>query len=326
MPVYGRPLGGAGSGSGLYGPGEGIKPVQPSQPPAPLPPISEAPPPAPAPVPAPVTLAFHVPGHAIPVTSEHKLELQALAYPTARRLAYEYAILTPSGEMMISRGDVPATLPGSDARTLLPLADGWLISAGIGGASLLFSDDLARARLSLQLPGVTLFPLTTLIDGHIMRNHALSWPWGGGKISQDDTYRLEIVGSDPPAGNEASVQIPYGIRARLIAATAALVTDATAANRIPSLQVNEANGGIRVLNIDTASQTASLSRTWQWLRGPWSGGARNIFQVDYGINEPGFIGDNSILSTSTIALQAGDNWGTLTLLVDAFIDASWDDQ
>ena len=321
--MYGRaPLGEG--GRGLYGPGEGIKQPRPSAPPPSPPPIDYSAPAEPT-VGLP-TLAFHVPGHGIPVTSEHRLQLQVRYYPAsaAPDVTYEYVVLTTSGDLMVGRGVLPSETTVTYGSVTEHLADGWLISVAFGAANQSGLNYVARARATLQLPGVISLPHTVLLDGHLARNHAIAWPFAPGRISADDTYRMEITGADPAAGNNPFLDLPQGLRCRLVAVRATLVTNATVANRTPYVTLTEQTGDVILLSTGTSSQPASQTYTWVWSPGTRSAGTVGAYQTDVTHD---WVGQQSVQATINIftgSLQAGDNWQAITALADISIDPTWD--
>lgn len=145
--------------------------------------------------------------------------------------------------------------------------------------------------------------------------------WGGvfeGSLSGFGNVR-SIAGTDPAAGLEISETVPTNARWRLKVLRGALVTTANTGDREPHLRLTDGTNDIFYLPAG-ASQTASLTRNYQW---------SNIgAQVDAAVStERAKIMVESLqilqaytVGTTTSNIQANDNWGAPRLLVEEWIE------
>lgn len=162
-------------------------------------------------------------------------------------------------------------------------------------------------------------PIAAIASGYVTDRAWRAFP---GALLEDSISGPGVIrsvaGSDPAAGAEISETVPTNARWRLISLQAALVTDATAANRIPVLIVDDgtnelARGGHGI------AQAASLTINHTF--GVF-GAALQVTTTNFlGMAPAGIVlmGGHRI-RTSTAALQAGDNWGAPRLFVEEWIE------
>lgn len=122
------------------------------------------------------------------------------------------------------------------------------------------------------------------------------------------------LATDPAAGAEVSITIPGRATWQLVALSVDLVTDATAATRIPSL-VLEGEGRELAKVPSGLSQAASLTRTHTWAPGLEG----SVIPAGASAGVTGFLAAGLpagfVLRTETDVIAAGDNYGRALLLV-----------
>lgn len=124
--------------------------------------------------------------------------------------------------------------------------------------------------------------------------------------------RQVVRGAVPAGGASPSVTVPAGHLYRLKAAYAALVTDATVANRIARLQFSD--GVATFLEIGPAGvQAASSTFAYAWLPGAsgYALQANEVMPLPELELQAGWV-----ISLVTTNLVAGDAWSALALIVD----------
>ena len=136
----------------------------------------------------------------------------------------------------------------------------------------------------------------------------------GGAISgQTDTRRVRrtIEVAAPAVATDWTVPVPAGKVWRLVSAYASLVTDANAADRAATLTVTR---GTRTFLAVAALAVQAASLTYQYT---WSEhGPDHALGAVQDMALPGLIlqpGD--VVAVSTGNVQAGDQWGAVTLYV-----------
>ena len=146
-----------------------------------------------------------------------------------------------------------------------------------------------------------------LIGGYVEFNRPLSYPPTYYEPSGSGTGAQTPLGTaDPPAGSEISHTIPVNEQWRMTTFRAALVTDATVANRFPRLRIFRS--GTEVWRSRTHdAQTASQAVVYNFVLGGFfeatvqNGEHSNVLP-------DGRLQGNDTIQTTTVGLQAGDNW------------------
>lgn len=162
-------------------------------------------------------------------------------------------------------------------------------------------------------------PLGVVIQGYVSESSRLAWPGGLLADSIDGRGTLRSIAvADPAAGAEWSETVPTNARWVLYSVRATLTTDATVANRVPTVVIDDgANELARVAS--TAVQAASLVR-------PYSFGAFGV-GIDQGASGvtvpapfPLPLQGGWRVRSLTGAIVAGDDWSVPRLLVEEWVE------
>ena len=131
-----------------------------------------------------------------------------------------------------------------------------------------------------------------------------------------------VTGADPAAGAESSIAQPSGVVWRPVQGQIILTADATAVSRIPNFDWSR--GGVSLFRIPaypiiTASQGARI----QWGVGNGYTGDMNSSAATNPMRE-GPLGDlrslgGDVYATVTGSLQAGDNYGAMTVAAEEWV-------
>jgi len=168
----------------------------------------------------------------------------------------------------------------------------------------------------LTLNGDVIYPLCS---GFIYDTKAISWPTSNtvDEFPNAGQYIL-AYSSNPAAGSEISLTVPQGLVWRIIAARVQLVSDATVSNR--RIHLVFSFDAVALLDCFGAiEQAASETRNYSF--GAYSNIPDGIDGNDIPISIPNNIvlREDGIISTETTNLQAGDNFGIMTVLVEQFM-------
>lgn len=228
--------------------------------------------------------------------------------------------LTPEGRVMTQLERHAASTDRTAITTVHQGAEGWLLgaSAVVVGASAL------RGQLYCQL-GITRGGqpdddrAQVLIAGYLVTNVALGWP-GGQQVSSLDGRGAarSIAVTDPAAGNDWSQAVPAGARWRVYGARATLTTDVTVALRVVHLRVTD---GSQILFDWPAltSQAASLTVLYSgasWGVGPATTDGTQAVNLPIDV----LLLAGWTVEVATTNLQAGDDWNTVRLAVEEWIE------
>lgn len=174
------------------------------------------------------------------------------------------------------------------------------------------------AQIFLRANGERIFKLAS---GYITRQSGLNWPLvqndfefaGGGKIRR-------VTGANPAAGAECADAVTDNQHWILKGYIVTLVTDATAANRRVHLTF-QANGSTVTTEVfGLVDQTAS--QTIKYCFVPYG---HVLDELDNSVIQVPLPPDMHLLSaatigTSTTNLQAGDNFGSPSILIESFLE------
>lgn len=127
----------------------------------------------------------------------------------------------------------------------------------------------------------------------------------------------QVLSADPAAGAEVSITVPAGEDWRLMSGRVPLVTSATAANRRPHIVMDDGTASVHMRSPVGAVQAASLTVGYNF--GP--GIPQDAAVVDGEIRMTLPTGEIYLpaghrIRTITTALQVGDNYGPMALLVE----------
>lgn len=236
-------------------------------------------------------------------------------------------VLAGTGRMMTPDGAIvpfdfrhtPNTDRTANA-SMHAIGEGWLLHLTliVASGTPTFGQTWASVQLVRGRTGnVTV--LGELASGFVGTTQRLSWPGGTLGSTLEGPGRIRsITGTDPAAGVEISDTVPTGARWKLFAWRATLVTDATAANRLPALVIDDGTTEI-YRAVSTTNHTASL--TWAY-NAAIAGAAAAQSASNVGLILPASLVllAGYRIRTVTAAIVAGDNWGAPQLLVEESLE------
>lgn len=195
------------------------------------------------------------------------------------------------------------------------LGEGFLLNVFVISSNIIIQRGSTYIVLMLLRGGAS---FTTLTRGYLSSRVPLGWPGIDTEPSVSGQGFLRIIaGTNPAAGVEVSETVPTNARWRLVAFLATLVTDATAATRTAQLLIDD---GVTtfLLILPTTTQIASLTRQY-------NGKAVGLdpqpigTQLTWGLPPDIYIPAGGRIRTSTINLQAGDNWTAPQYMVEEWL-------
>lgn len=160
-------------------------------------------------------------------------------------------------------------------------------------------------------------PLYMLMSGYVHYYKPISWPYSNSAEMRPGKGRVKYVtGSNPAAGAEIVETVGSAAVWTPISFVAALVTDATVANRRPHLRITNAAGTVFFECFSDTDHVASTTYTYCFANfgaQPISL-ASNVVVVSLPDNLQMTAGMK--IRTATINLQAGDNWGAPNYIIE----------
>lgn len=157
-----------------------------------------------------------------------------------------------------------------------------------------------------------------IITGYVYDGRPLSWPPGTHENLRDGPgFIRAIAGTNPAAGVEISESVPVGAMWRLLGWRAQLVAAAGGGTRVPILVIDD---GVTTLVESVAPTGQAGGTTVDYLASPGlarldEGQSRQRLGFPVGL----ILDQNYRIRTSTVALAAGDDWGTPILWVEEWL-------
>jgi hypothetical protein len=221
----------------------------------------------------------------------------------------------------VSKDHTPNT-DRTAATSDLPMGEGWLQSLTViaSGGSTVIGATFVRVDV-VRGSGGSATIVATLLQGFVTAAQRLAWPGSLLEHTIAGVGRLRVVsGSDPAAGAEISETVPTGARWRLLSWRASLVTDATVANRVMSLLIDD--GSLTLWQSATpTAHTASLSVSYIFGLGATSANQQGVMLLSTPA-APLVLPAGYRIRTTTSNLQAGDNWGSPVMFVEEWLEGA----
>lgn len=206
-------------------------------------------------------------------------------------------------------------------QTLAALGEGWLldVTVSVTGGTLIGNQLWCLVELVRGLTGATAV-VTSLVEGFPTANVPIFWPAGVVAGPLDGSGHLRsITGTTPAAGAEISETCPTGARWDLLVFFAQFVTSAAAANRFPTLTLDDgANVYYRLGS--GANQTATVTFRREWMPGIGLPNADNANDQAVGLPTMISIGPGHRIKTVTTAIDVADQWSLVQYLVKERFD------
>lgn len=197
---------------------------------------------------------------------------------------------------------------------------GWLTSVclTVSGAPAITRGTTLGTILIARPPATAFVPKMILAQDYITTQNGPFWPYPRSVSGFEGPGRIiTVTVANPAAGADWSTGLPIFGRWRIRAIRAVLATSAVVATRIAYLQINQ-TGLLRLMIAPSATQLAGL--TVFYSGAPY---AANVTQgttefewalpTDFQVQNPVAIG------TNTIALQAADQWGPITIIAEEWM-------
>ena len=268
----------------------------------------------------PPAFRFGLPAGAVYISDDEHLRLSVLNAAAGVRLAIEARFMAMDGSVQTIRAELAPTSDRVLSQTIAGLRDGWLIHGHVrplsGGVRV--GQCYARVEVVRGRTG-DVQPVATLAQGYVTDSSWLAWPAADSRDSTEGRGCIRsITGTDPAAGAEISETVPTNARWNLIALFALIVTDATVANRIPGLILDDGTNVFYQVgtNVSTA---ASTTGRYAWASGNGAFGETASNKIGT-LPVPMTLLGGYRIRTSTGSIQAGDNWGAPQLLVEEWIE------
>lgn len=254
------------------------------------------------------------------VTGEDHLRVRSFNAAAGVQLAVEGRFMNCDGRIVPFADRHVANVDRTEATSFVTLGEGYLlnlharVSAGSPKRGQCYvCVELVRGRTGAAQP------LACLLQGYVASGGRLAWPGSAMHQPTEGPGAIRsITGADPAAGAEFSETVPTAARWRLMGVAFTLVTDATVANRIPNLIVDD--GAAEILRVSAAAaQTASTTIEYSAIAGGYSGGS-GATRINLPLPADLILSAGYRVRSETNAIVAGDNYSAPQLLVEEWIE------
>lgn len=156
-----------------------------------------------------------------------------------------------------------------------------------------------------------------LCQGFMGDLYGINWPNQVPVAELQKRGRYDIFeGVNPAANTEFSITIPDNVWVVPRVLEARLVTDANAATRRVTLNIDD-QSGILMRILSAGDHTASLGKDYHWFVGAAVIDDTTSNRQNMPLPSPVILPPATVLSSSTANRQAGDNWGRPALIGEA---------
>jgi hypothetical protein len=232
----------------------------------------------------------------------------------------ELRIMRPDGTISVQEESQTITSAFTVFTKNVRLTEGWLLTASVssGSVSALRGNCYTAVRILRGFPPAGTFAYT-LTQGYVTPNSAVSWPGSimEPPVAGQGMLRGQSV-TNPAAGADWSLTVPANVRWSVLSIEATLVTDATAGNRQAFLEIVASGVGLMRITPQT-NQAPSQTKTYNWIPGispATSLGTDNLMSLGV----PTKVLQNYVIRTNTLVKAAGDQWSSITLELEEWLD------
>lgn len=266
------------------------------------------------------TNRFVQPPSSLYIDRDDLLFIQTLSALSAIRIDIRARMLTPKGRMVTLAYEHDTTSsPVGTAFARFNLQEGFLL--GVIAAARF--DTILRGELFLSLSiirgGAGIAAAThQLSNGYLEVSKAVSWPPGAleSSVSGRGIMRA-ITGNDPAAGAEIAQGVEENSLWRLSSLRFGFTTSAVAANRRVRFVLSRGGNVVAVIpsqHVQTASTAIAYTIAPFGFDSPLRDG-----EVLIALPNDIFLGEDDTIATSTISLQAGDDYGAPIISVEQWL-------
>ncbi len=276
-------------------------------------------------IPNVVSFLFHgvQPPSPLYVGRDDNLVLEVAGFTQPVTVTVNVRLLRTDGTIVpIQRQLLYTGASGVTQQLVIAMAEGYLLSvtasdSGSGQRGGTFVRCFLARGITSPLAPNAAYPL---FSDYTTQNHVIGWPGSPMKYPTEGPGRIAPFTQLAPAiGTDWIVTVPNGVRWRVQSIATALATSATVGNRIPRVQ-HQGLGAFKtwqappsvvipassVVDVVMASGQGTLN----------TDGAT----VTIALPTPFIVGAGDTIRVSTVGLLAGDQWGSINIMLEAWLD------
>ena len=255
------------------------------------------------------------------ISPDDSLLIQAWNVVAGVVLVVNARILKPDGTLIQSTWTYTPTAAAALNEWREGLAEGFLLTLSVDSAQARAGACYVRVRLLRGAAAGVYLVSQTMAAGYVVMGSGLSWPYPRFVGPCEGPGRLRLItGTDPAAGAQVLEVVPAGVRWRLLAVRAVLITNATVVDRYVLLCMEDGTPTRWWASSPVVAQPASIGYTYQWTLGLNAGVGPLAFLprdvLPGGVTCPA----GWRILTDAYGFQAGDNWMAPVLYVEEWVE------
>lgn len=254
------------------------------------------------------------------ITRDDVLVVQATSQTSSEVVTINARLLTIDGVIIPIQRQLSILTPFTTGTMTIPVCEGFLLSVTAVGL-LSLQRGLTYVRMWLNRgAAASANAVQMLMSDYVTQLGQAGWPAGTLKYPSEgpgQSWGLQVTA--PGAGAEWTTTQPTNTRWHVRGVFAQLVCSATVANRAVQFRVLDPFG--RVLVLSSANVVLTASQTGNIVAATFSNSSIIVPLTLYlpwpsDLLTPG----GSTFSSLTAGLQAGDQWGQITFLLESWLD------
>lgn len=261
------------------------------------------------------------PAVAIYIEAADVLNLRCAARLVGEVVQFNWRFLGIDGQISVGQQQLTIATAFVSVASAFQLGEGFLLSlSATCTTTTLRGDCYVECGISRGFvpPGIS---TQAFVSDFVTNKQPTVFP-GGRVISGPEGIGAPYVQTvaNPAAGADWIFTVPVGQRIRIISLQAQLVTSATVANRNTQIGLFS-SGGINVMFAGAANASIPASTTAQVV-GANMGSPSTVITTTVYCQLPASVtlGGGFRIQTSTVGLQAGDQWSNIALLLESWVE------
>jgi len=258
----------------------------------------------------------------IPVTRNQAVYVDWIGVATTAQIRVNILLELPNGKITRYERVFSLTAARTQQIDLIPLTSGKVISISVKDDA--FNLEWADAHIAFGIAGTTLAStgrltnnLTQLGSGFISRTNSVSWPTGTNNPALNNQGRIfSQAVTVPPAGSEFTHTLPSSSRFIIHMLKFTYTTDATVANRRPRIRLTHSANLLMLYPVENVIP-ASTARQHNFI--PKIDSQALVDNVKAQSWPTPLLPESTILSTSTLLMETGDQYSDIILLLEEFL-------
>jgi hypothetical protein len=256
-------------------------------------------------------------------TGEEALRVTSACSTAGTLIALHYRFLDPEKGITANRETQTASSDRTAVTSEFSLGAGALLNLTVFAET--GAPKMGQCFVRVQLirgRGAAAVVMGTLVQGYVTGNQDLAWPGSALQYSTDGPGVIRtIVGTFPAPPSEFSESVPTGAQWELLAVTSRIITDATAGDRRPRLEIQLFPDTYLRSAIDPGIPPSSFARV-TWFPGAIFPSAYDSGAVTGALPARLIVPAGGIIFCTTAGKALADSWEAPRLIVREWLQVN----